>query len=112
MQQHNTRPITLAGKQEHPTVAVAGCCALTPFSKLHCDLVCFGCAMQYCVQVLDASGSEDARYPHPFQLTIRVELAPHTLVQHLAVRNTGVCRPTGAPDEHIMQLNRCPDNSQ
>lgn len=41
------------------------------------------------VMVLVCSGSEDARYPHPFQLTIRVELAPHTLVQHLAVRNTG-----------------------
>lgn len=42
--------------------------------------------------VLKASGGEDGRYPHPFELRVRVELADESLAQELAATNTG-----GAP---------------
>jgi galactose mutarotase-like enzyme len=42
-------------------------------------------------QVLQASGTEDPKYPHSFELRVTVTLAgPHTLTQELAVTNTGV----------------------
>ncbi|KAF8068431.1 BETAC-AD [Scenedesmus sp. PABB004] len=40
-------------------------------------------------QVLKASGSEDPKYPHPFELSVRVELGDGSLTQELSVTNTG-----------------------
>lgn len=43
-----------------------------------------------CVQVLNATGSEDPKYPHPFELKVKVQLGDNSLQQELAVTNTGV----------------------
>eukprot|EP00879_Flechtneria_rotunda_P020671 GHRR01021750.1.p1 GENE.GHRR01021750.1~~GHRR01021750.1.p1 ORF type:complete len:113 (-),score=20.14 GHRR01021750.1:439-777(-) len=47
------------------------------------------------VQVLKATGSEDAKYPHPFELRVKVEVGYKSLTQELAVTNTGKmqCEP-------------------
>lgn len=39
--------------------------------------------------VLKATGSEDPKYPHPFELTVKITLADDTFTQELAVKNTG-----------------------
>lgn len=39
--------------------------------------------------VLKATGSEDPKYPHPFDLRVKVQLDNNTLTQELAVTNTG-----------------------
>jgi hypothetical protein len=39
--------------------------------------------------VLKATGSEDPKYPHPFDLHVKVQLQDNTLTQELAVTNTG-----------------------
>eukprot|EP00879_Flechtneria_rotunda_P008072 GHRR01008456.1.p1 GENE.GHRR01008456.1~~GHRR01008456.1.p1 ORF type:complete len:216 (+),score=86.37 GHRR01008456.1:152-799(+) len=39
--------------------------------------------------VLKATGSEDAKYPHPFELRVKVEVGYKSLTQELAVTNTG-----------------------
>lgn len=39
--------------------------------------------------VLKATGQEDPKYPHPFQLTVKVSLGDNTFTQELAVTNTG-----------------------
>jgi len=38
---------------------------------------------------LSASGAEDAKYPHPFELQVKVELGPGTFTQELEVLNSG-----------------------
>jgi hypothetical protein len=43
------------------------------------------------LQVLAASGSEDPKYPHPFELSVTVSLGDNSLTQKLAVTNTGGC---------------------
>lgn len=57
--------------------------------------VCYFCHICCCTsQVLKATGTEDAKYPHPFELTVRVQLGydgAHTFTQELAVKNTGEC---------------------
>jgi hypothetical protein len=40
---------------------------------------------------LKASGSEDPKFPHPFDLSIKVQLGDNSLTQQLAVTNTGKC---------------------
>lgn len=39
--------------------------------------------------VLKAIGSEDPKYPHPFELKVKVQLGDNSLQQELAVTNTG-----------------------
>ena len=41
------------------------------------------------LQSLSASGAEDAKYPHPFELQVKVELGPGTFTQELQVLNSG-----------------------
>lgn len=41
------------------------------------------------LQVLKATGSEDVKYPHPFDLRVKVQLSNNSLTQELAVTNTG-----------------------
>lgn len=43
------------------------------------------------LQVLKATGTEDPKYPHPFELTVKVELLDDALQQELSATNTGVC---------------------
>jgi hypothetical protein len=40
-------------------------------------------------QLLKASGKEDERYPHPFELRISVRLEDEALTQELTAINTG-----------------------
>jgi hypothetical protein len=40
-------------------------------------------------QLLKASGEEDARYPHPFDLTVAVTLEDEALTQRMMATNTG-----------------------
>lgn len=44
----------------------------------------------FVLQVLKASGSEDPKYPRPFELKVKVQLGDNSLQQELAVTNTGV----------------------
>lgn len=39
--------------------------------------------------MLKASGQEDPKFPHPFELTITVALEGNTLTQELRATNTG-----------------------
>jgi galactose mutarotase-like enzyme len=42
-------------------------------------------------QVLKATGNEDPKFPHPFELSIKVQLGDNSLTQEMAVTNTGKC---------------------
>lgn len=50
------------------------------------------CFLLAALQVLRATGSEDAKYPQPFDLRVRVQLDNNSLTQELAVINTGQVR--------------------
>ena len=52
------------------------------------------------LQVLKASGSEDPKYPHPFELQVKVTLGDNSLQQELAVTNTGA-----APHAHACDIS-------
>lgn len=54
------------------------------------------CVLLAPLQVLKATGSEDVKYPHPFDLRVRVQLSNNSLTQELAVTNTGQVRSGGA----------------
>lgn len=56
--------------------------------------------------MLKATGSEDPKYPHPFELKVKVQLGNNSLTQELAVTNTGqptLCMPAEAA-EGVVQL--------
>jgi len=42
-----------------------------------------------CQQVLRSPGTEDPKYPHPFELQVAVQLGDNTFTQTLTATNTG-----------------------